>query len=1272
MMESLSRASGGGGIFPSSSTISNASSLSTSSVVKTTTNSPTGQSQHRQKRLGRGGLVAATGGGGRGSEGNSTMYNNNRSNESESSSKSTTAKLGEGRSHPGDDSDNDSINQIINTKFSSLSLAPPPIVLPKPTHSGTIALACVNNSLQMGVITKFHLCPQGKARKTLVTGTRIARESSRTRNMNNGGMGRGSVGGGRYNRNVVVAGSSITNNNNNNNNNLSVDDRKRERMEELFLKNPPPIRGGDGGGSDEEYYSSGDDDDFDGSFDDSQPPPTQPHQQQLQRERGEERHFVPTAPDAASTGIPGRVAVLGGGGGSTTGMNSKGKLPFNYRKVRYFDTITANESGIARKFLRGEINNARRARGMALSEHIKRARLCENGESVEDETMLSSDIRAGEIMLSTALTRFPQEMTPPLAASLIIESLTLNSQESVEGMAKCYDGIVSAGTALLDVTNSSNNNDSGSSGGVASTPGSKKPKLTTSEIMAALAPLLITTLEQSSGEVLVSLSKLRNYCGTRRYRRRFVQRIAPCLVRPPNAAMWCLRHQSDMEPIVAAVEMILDNALEVFSPGWYERGRSLLKDTRRAENLRNAATSLRRLKSGVSVIAFGSLSINKGKGGIRDLCSDSYLSELEIAAIDKGVRLSITDIFSKDWSRIGTLSTSPKDSEISLFGTRQRRGISTAKSKEWDSPNVQSSSLTKSPRTTTSNHPGAPLSPWGHAAGTQLPSPELLESTFGPSFSSQNVYDEIERPNSPPPLSPNRDLNSSKMTTPKTPPHYSMDYVGILLPNLQGEHSTQNSPSRRSTHAPLSPQSSVGLASVSSMTSGVSTNQMSATREQFRALTSTAAERKRTVAACRALRAQITQFEDAFIHMHGRAPKGAAERAPLASTYMQYREWKRAIRADAACRIQVLFRGARVRQMLRRGGEGSLVADFVDARRSYEMAVSSQRPMIHLSIPMNIGAKETDVAKSRTRLNQRGEDVGDGVEVEIVQSPVTPGASSSTSPNNWRNRQQPPQQQQRSPQQSQQSPVGGGDSPTMQMSPRSRSALPEVSMMSLAELQQRKRELKQQLKLYDMNFHAQHGRMPEKREKEPIRHLYESYNAYKNQISVIEKGEAQPGPGTAAFRSTSYSPTSSDIMNPSAPGNNVSPVTATVTTSPAQKQKSEALSSNPSSYSTTAADETPHLARLSSEGTDNSDTNNSLEDINDGGFSSSEIGEDLTSLKAEKATLHQMLRSYEKDFFRQHKRQVSSFADIRPVASQYRRYKEIKKAIAQKSTTSNS
>ncbi|KAL3804623.1 hypothetical protein ACHAW5_011198 [Stephanodiscus triporus] len=124
-----------------------------------------------------------------------------------------------------------------------------------------------------------------------------------------------------------------------------------------------------------------------------------------------------------------------------------------------------------------------------------------------------------------------------------------------------------------------------------------------------------------------------------------------------------------------------------------------------------------------------------------------------------------------------------------------------------------------------------------------------------------------------------------------------------------------------------------------------------------------------------------------------------------------------------------------------------------------------------------------------------------------------------------------------------------------------------------AELHQRKRELKQQLKLYDLNFHTQHGRMPKKREKEPIRHLYESYNAYKDQISVIERGEEEEADGPP----------------------------------------SEA---------------------------------------------------DMSSLRAEKATLYQTLRSYEREFCRQHNRQVSSFADIRQVASQYRRYKEIKRTLS--------
>ena len=57
------------------------------------------------------------------------------------------------------------------------------------------------------------------------------------------------------------------------------------------------------------------------------------------------------------------------------------------------------------------------------------------------------------------------------------------------------------------------------------------------------------------------------------------------------------------------------------------------------------------------------------------------------------------------------------------------------------------------------------------------------------------------------------------------------------------------------------------------------------------------------VVACRVLRTQILRFEESFKESHGHVPKGA-ERMPLATTYAQYRSWKRYIRDDAAQHIQ--------------------------------------------------------------------------------------------------------------------------------------------------------------------------------------------------------------------------------------------------------------------------------------------------------------------------------------------------------------------------------
>ena len=74
-------------------------------------------------------------------------------------------------------------------------------------------------------------------------------------------------------------------------------------------------------------------------------------------------------------------------------------------------------------------------------------------------------------------------------------------------------------------------------------------------------------------------------------------------------------------------------------------------------------------------------------------------------------------------------------------------------------------------------------------------------------------------------------------------------------------------------------------------------------------------DRKLAVRACRVLRLQIKAFEDAFSETSKRRPRGR-DRRPLASTYRQYRDWKRCIRHDAAAAIQGLCRRRRARPMV--------------------------------------------------------------------------------------------------------------------------------------------------------------------------------------------------------------------------------------------------------------------------------------------------------------------------------------------------------------------
>ena len=131
--------------------------------------------------------------------------------------------------------------------------------------------------------------------------------------------------------------------------------------------------------------------------------------------------------------------------------------------------------------------------------------------------------------------------------------------------------------------------------------------------------------------------------------------------------------------------------------------------------------------------------------------------------------------------------------------------------------------------------------------------------------------------------------------------------------------------------------------------------------------------------------------------MHGRPPKGQSERAPLASTYMQYREWKRAIRSDAACRIQALCRGALARRPDRWPRDPEL-GRFLRRRareRGGGVQLQQQRTRLdHIKLPMDID--EVDVGgggPGAKMLPTRPVVVEDGVEVPFPPtrgSPVPP------------------------------------------------------------------------------------------------------------------------------------------------------------------------------------------------------------------------------------------------------------------------------------------
>jgi hypothetical protein len=888
---------------------------------------------------------------------------------------------------------------------------------------------------------------------------------------------------------------------------------------------------------------------------------------------------------------------------------SSGKLPFKLRKLRWFDMVQASDRATARQYLRQELRNLKKKDALNLTHHLKKVQRREKRRLVMESAMEDDDedeeYKAGNYTIS----KLPSNMTPSLSAALVLESLVLNPKESLEGMSKCYEEIVLAGSALLDSQNETDTPD--------------KTKFTKLQILNALTSVLVTTLEQSSGDTIIALAKLRQLCGTKRYQRRFVQRIAPNFVRPPNAALWCLRHQSDMESIFAATELILDHAFEIFSSGWYERGRTILADSHRRESLRAAADHLKLLSNSRPTDGLtkgyhtaGTDHRRRNTTAGKDLLSgvggngSDVLAEWEILAVDRQIRKSIENLFTKDWTRLSYPNAPPRDGElVSQVNRKKSQGIS-AKPKpiQTDNLHVDTDSQGISDRMLSPSrdyhHGKQNLYSQSNPAGAGE-----VERSYGPTHTSHeqrgsdNKYQEQSTPpqtpkqqiGTPPRLSPNVSSYQSPGGFPisprrnaPTPPHQPPHFVDSGSSPLTSQFpSISTGDPQKGLLAPLSPSNQ----SRDGQRHG---NSGAANGKYLRQLTSTKAERKRTVAACRALRAQITRFEDKFNQMYGRPPKGAAERAPLATTYAQYREWKRAIRADAASRIQALFRGAMVRQFLMSTAGNNVRLRKVILRRGGVPKTPVKET--HLSIPVMSGSNKTSLPSQipsarRQTIDDSPDSSSYGVEI-IMNRSASWGNNSS------------------------------------------------MMSLSLSALQTLKRELKQELKQYDMDFFNQHGRMPVKAEKEPIRHLYENYNSLKNRITTLESDSSPstnntPQPHTLRQSWPSPSPGKNSISAGSLNTSNLS-----VTTNQTDSVTSVFL---------------PGSGSISSQ---------KVDDFSSKGTSRPRESSDLTALKDEKQALHQKLRAYEREFHRLQGRQVSSYNDIRPVAPQYRRYKEIKKMIS--------
>jgi hypothetical protein len=217
--------------------------------------------------------------------------------------------------------------------------------------------------------------------------------------------------------------------------------------------------------------------------------------------------------------------------------------------------------------------------------------------------------------------------------------------------------------------------------------------------------------------------------------------------------------------------------------------------------------------------------------------------------------------------------------------------------------------------------------------------------------------------------------------------------------------------------------------------------------------------RKALIRACKQLRNEIHIFEAEFSQTHGRAPAPGTERQPIAPKYEVYRSLKKFVRANAAIRIEAVYRGYRGRRramsVLRQKEAKREMEGNLDLQTSY-LAPAPDRCDMPREGPSvrygSIGAASVPTSVS-TADDQALSGYLEAAQARLAQDQV------------------------------------------MNRRPKI------IHSMSLAQKEQEKSFVKHELKRFDDLLTSSLGRPLRKADKEPMRPLYSRYHELKKAIA---------------------------------------------------------------------------------------------------------------------------------------------------------------------------